>query len=88
MKIIGLKPYQKGYTGCVEYDDRYVLFRFARHVYKSIQEYPADAYQNREHFISTMGKFIRHSFFFKEPLEIVSINQDTLDRCYTILKNT
>jgi hypothetical protein len=87
MKIIGLKTYQKGYTGCIEHADKYVLFRFAHHTYKPIQEYSIDAYQNRDHFISSMGKFIRPSFFLKEPVEITSITQESLNRCHVIMES-
>ena len=87
MKIIGLKMYQKGYIGCAETADKYVLFRFAHRTCKSIQEYPADAFKNRQHFISTMGKFIRTSFFLKEPLDIESVTQDSLEQCIATIKN-
>ena len=86
MKIIGLKAYQTGYTGCVEDKDTYILFNYVRHTYNPIQEYPMKAFENRKHFISSMGKFIRSTFFLKEPLEIASVTQESLDRCYAIME--
>jgi hypothetical protein len=86
MKIIGLKAYQKGYTGCVEDKDTYILFNFTHHTYKPIREYPLHAFENRKHFISTMSKFVRTSFFLKEPVEIAIVTQDSLNRCYAIME--
>jgi hypothetical protein len=85
MKIIGLKAYQKGYTGCVEDKDAYILFNFTHHTYKPIREYSLHAFENRKHFISTMCKFVRTSFFFKEPVEIANVTQDSLNRCCAIM---
>jgi hypothetical protein len=86
MKIIGLKAYQRGYTGCIEYEDTYELFNFARRTYHAIQEYPVSAFEDRRHFISTLGRFIRSTFFLKEPFEIVSVTQESLDRCCAAIK--
>lgn len=86
MKIIGLKSYRRGYTGCIEYEDRYELFNFARRTYHPIQEYPAGAFEDRRHFISAISRFIRSSFFLIEPVEIVSVTQESLDRCHAAIK--
>jgi hypothetical protein len=88
MRLIGLKAYQKGYTGCVEDEDAYIFFNFVHQTYKPIQSYPMHKFENRLHFISTMGKFMRTSFFFKEPIEITSITIESLNRCCAIIKNT
>ena len=86
MRIIGLKAYQNGYTGCIEYEDRYELFNFARKRYTPIQEYPSGAFEDRRHFISAMGKFIPGTFFLQEPIEIVAVTRETLGRCYAATK--
>jgi hypothetical protein len=78
LKIIGLKAYRKGYTGCAEFEDRYELFTFSRHTYTPIQTYPAAAFENRRHFISAMGKFIRTSFFLKDPVKLSLITPESL----------
>jgi len=82
MRIIGLKAYRIGYTGFLENEEAYLFFNMVKNRFKPVQEYPKDDFESYHHFISLMGKFVRSSFFLKTPVEVSSIDMETLDRIH------
>lgn len=80
---MGLKKYRHGYISFVETDHRYFYFHFSRDSYKVLQSYSKEEYENSEHFISVMRKFVHATFFFRRPEPIAAITADALERVLT-----
>ena len=80
---MGLKKYRHGYIGFVETDHRYFYFHFSRDSYKVLQSYSKEEYENSDHFISVMRKFVHATFFFRRPKPIKAITADVLERILT-----
>ena len=80
MKVIGLKKYAHGYTGCIETADCYEFFHFARGKYKSVQQYMKADFKDRGHFIDVMRKFVHAGFFRIPPIAVSSISPEEFER--------
>ena len=74
MKLVGLKPYQNGFTGVIDETDRYVFFNCtgAGRIRRLI-DYDKTDYETYGDFLNVMAKFIPLKFFFKRPLPIASL---------------
>ncbi|MEN8246024.1 MAG: hypothetical protein ABFS43_14110 [Thermodesulfobacteriota bacterium] len=82
MRIIGLKAYKKGYTGFLENEEAYVFFNTTRGQYRPVQAYPKSDFENFHHFTTLMSKFVNSAFFLKTPVDITTIDMETLDRIH------
>ena len=82
MRIIGLKAYNKGYTGFLEKEDAYVFFNTNRGKYRPVQSYPKSDFESFHHFTALMSKFVNSSFFLKRPVDIAAVDMETLDRIH------
>ena len=86
LRIIGLKAYQKGYTGFLENEEAYIFFNTIKGQYRAVQSYPKNDFESYHHFTTLMSKFVKASFFLKTPVEITHINMETLGRIHESLK--
>ena len=82
MRIIGLKAYQKGYTGFLENEEDYIFFNTTKGQYRPVQAYPKSDFESFHHFTTLMSKFVTRAFFLKTPVDITAINMETLDRIH------
>lgn len=82
MRIIGLKAYQKGYTGFLEDEEAYVFFNTVKGQYRPVQAYPKSDFESFHHFTTLMSKFVTAAFFLKTPVDIPAIDMQTLDRIH------
>ena len=82
MRIIGLKAYQKGYTGFLENEEAYVFFNTTKGKYRPVQAYPKSDFESFHHFTTLMSKFVTSAFFLKTPVDISAIDMGTLDRIH------
>jgi hypothetical protein len=80
LKIIGLKKYAHGFTGCIETPDYYEFFHFARGKYKVIQQYLKADFADRDHFIDVFRKFVHTGFFKQPPVRVSRISSEVLER--------
>jgi hypothetical protein len=78
LKLMALKQYRHGFLGFVETDRRYLYFQFARGELKLLQTYSKQDYESTDHFISVIGKFVHASFFFKRPIPLAAVTEETL----------
>lgn len=80
MRIIGLKAYKRGYTGFLENEDAYVFFNTVNGQYRPVQSYPKNDYESFHHFTTLMSKFVNSAFFLEKPVDITTVDMETLDR--------
>ncbi len=80
MKIIGLKKYAHGFTGCLETRDHYEFFHFARGTYKRLQQYKKADFKDRGHFVEVLRKFVHAGFFRQSPAVVSRISPEELER--------
>jgi hypothetical protein len=80
LKIIGLKKYAHGFTGCIETPDRYEFFHFARGKYKMLQQYLKADFEDRDHFIDVLRKFVHAGFFKQLPVAVSRISSEELEK--------
>lgn len=80
LKVIGLKKYAHGFTGCIETADYYEFFHFARGSYKALQQYLKTDFKDRAHFIEVMRKFVHTGFFKHPPIAVACISSEELDK--------
>ena len=78
--VIGLQKYAHGFTGCVETPDHYEFFHFGRGSYKVVRQYPKLDFEDRDHFIETMRKFVRAGFFQSPSAAVSGISADELEQ--------
>ena len=82
LKIIGLKKYAHGYTGCTETSTRYEFFHFSRGKYRVLQRYMKSDFKDRDHFIEVWRKFVHAGFFRNPPAVVTRISSEELERIY------
>ncbi len=82
MKVIALKKYGHGYSGFFETEDRYSFFHFSNGRHKALQQYLKSDFENYDHFVDVIRKFVRSTFFLKCPVTISVLNREELDRVY------
>ena len=89
MKLIYLKSYGSGYRGCaVLPDGDYLFFQCSpRKGLKQLKRYPASDFDDLEHFMAMMQKFITPPSFLKPPLAIASLTMEELDRVHGEIVN-
>ena len=80
VKIIGLKKYAHGFTGCIETPDYYEFFHFARDKYKAVQRYRKADFKDQGHFIDVLRKFVHAGFFKHPPVAVSQISSQELER--------
>ena len=83
VKIIGLKKYAHGFTGCIETPVQYEFFHFARGKYKVIQQYMKTDFKDRDHFIDVLRKFVHAGFFKQSPIAVSSISSEVLENIFS-----
>ena len=88
MKVIALKKYSHGYSGFFEIEDRYVFFHFSNGRYKVLQQYVKSDFENYDHFVDVIRKFVRSTFFLNCPETISDLNREELDRVYAETQKT
>ncbi len=81
MEILVLKRYSSGYRGCVIDSRYYSFFQFsAKKGLKILHRYPQSDFENIEHFVGVMAKFLSLSAFILPPITIADINAGELER--------
>ena len=78
MHLIGYKAYQRGYVGCLEDTSRYVYFLFSRHHFREITTYLKKDYQDYQHFMASLHKFVPLHFFLRRPVPLASLENSVL----------
>jgi hypothetical protein len=82
LRIIGLKAYNKGYTGFLETDEAYVFFNTANGQYRPVHSYPKNDFESFHHFTTLMSKFVNSAFFLKTPVDITAVDMQSLERIH------
>lgn len=80
LKIIGLKKYAHGFTGCIETAAHYEFFHFSRGQYKLLQQYVKADFKDRDHFIDVLRKFVHAGFFKPSPVAVSRISSEELEK--------
>jgi len=88
MNVIALTKYSHGYTGFLELEDRYVFFQCAGERHKFLQQYLKSDYENHDHFIEFIRKFVHATFFLNRPVRIRELTKEELDRVYAESQST
>jgi hypothetical protein len=70
MLLIGYKAYQRGIFGCLAASDRYIYFLLSRKRYVEIKSYPKDDFEDFQHFVTALHKFVPRRFFLRQPLPV------------------
>lgn len=78
MHLIGYKAYRKGYIGCLADTHRYVYFLFARQRFREITTFMKDDYQDYQHFVASLHKFVPLHFFLRRPVPVASLENNVL----------
>lgn len=78
MHLIGYKAYLKGYIGCLADTHRYVYFLFAKQRFREITTYPKEDFQNHQHFVAFLHKFVPLHFFLRCPVPLASLENSAL----------
>jgi hypothetical protein len=82
LRIIGLKAYKKGFTGFLENEEAYIFFNTVKGQYRPVQSYPKSDFESFHHFTTLMSKFVNSAFFLKTPVDISTLDMETLDRIH------
>ncbi len=83
MEILVLKSYASGYRGCVLDDREYLFFQYSRkRGLKILQRYRRSEFENLEHFIGVMAKFLSLSAFILPPQPISGLTEGEMERVY------
>lgn len=81
MRLIGLKKYRAGFTGFIEGRKHYVYFNYSKkRGYKKLIELNKESFEDHDHFISVMAKFVSMACFFKHPVQIHAMSLDELSK--------
>jgi hypothetical protein len=78
MHLIGYKAYQRGYIGCLEDKNHYIYFLFARQHFQAITTYLKEDYQDYQHFVASLHKFVPLHFFLRRPIPVASLENSAL----------
>ena len=89
MELIYLKSYGSGYRGCAVMPDGDYLFfqRSPRKGLKHLKRYPGSDFDDLEHFMAMMQKFITPPSFLKPPLVVEDLTMEELHRAYGEIMN-
>ncbi len=83
MELLVLKAYASGYRGCALDDRQYFFFQYSRKKgLKILQRYLRSDFEDLEHFIGVMAKFLSLSAFILPPLPISGLTENEMDRVY------
>ena len=87
MELIYLKAYGSGYRGCaVQPDGDYLFFQCSpRKGLKRLKRYPKSDFDDLEHFMAMMQKFISPPSFLRPPLVIAELTMDELNRAHGVI---
>ncbi len=78
-----MRAYASGYRGCAIDDQQYFFFQYSRQKgLKILQSYQRSDFENLEHFIGVMAKFLSLSAFILPPLPVSGLTEDEMDRVY------
>jgi hypothetical protein len=72
MHLIGYKEYRRGFFGCLADSDRYIYFLLSRQRYVEIKSYPKHDFEDFQHFVAALHKFVSRRFFLRRPLPVAS----------------
>jgi hypothetical protein len=83
MEIIYLRAYGSGYRGCVARPGDYLFFQYGRRKgLKALKRYPKTDFEDLEHFMAMMQKFISPPAFLVPPVPIAALTLEELDRIH------
>jgi len=70
MHLIGYKAYRRGIFGCLADAERYIYFLLSRKRYVEIKSYPKEDFEDFQHFVTMLQKFVPRRFFLRRPLPV------------------
>lgn len=83
MKIIALKAHTRGYHGCLVDGEGYMFFQLTRNGrLRKLKRYPLDEFEDDDHFIAMMAKYMHLSAFIRPPAAVDALTLAEMDRVY------
>lgn len=83
MEIVALMASGRGYRGCLFDGAGYMFFQYTRKgLLKKLKRYPADQFDDHDHFAAMMMKYMIPSAFFRPPVRIKDLTLTELDRVW------
>jgi hypothetical protein len=81
MKILALRAQSGGFRGCFIHNGKYRFFLLSKNGrVRQRMAYSVDDYENHDHFLAVMLKYILPATIFRDPVEIKSLTHDELTR--------
>jgi hypothetical protein len=88
MQILALRSYASGYRGCLIDETFYQFFQITRKTgqIRQLKRYRRDSFDNHDHFIAMMLKFMTPVSFLRPPVAVDGLTIAELDRVQALIK--